>query len=89
LLTSLHWYLVAWDVDKEAWRTFRVDRISPRLPAGPRFTPRALPPDEEIAAHVARGAGQATGQHRAGDRARFSGVRSGPAADSRGGLVAG
>jgi predicted DNA-binding transcriptional regulator YafY len=50
------WYLVAWDTDRGAWRTFRADRIEPRTPAGPRFTPRALPPDREIAAQVARGA---------------------------------
>ncbi|GAB2874557.1 WYL domain-containing protein [Streptomyces deserti] len=31
-----HWYLVA-------WRTFRVDRLTPRSPTGPRFTPRPLP----------------------------------------------
>ncbi|MFJ7589582.1 helix-turn-helix transcriptional regulator [Streptomyces sp. NPDC097617] len=37
------WYLVAWDLDREDWRTFRVDRILPRTPTGPRFTPRALP----------------------------------------------
>ena len=59
------WYLVAWDADREDWRTFRVDRIEPRPPAGPRFTPRALPPDQEIAADVARGAGEATWRYRA------------------------
>lgn len=59
------WYLVAWDADRDAWRTFRVDRIEPRPPAGPRFTPRPLPPDPEIAAQVARGAGQATWRYRA------------------------
>jgi predicted DNA-binding transcriptional regulator YafY len=59
------WYLVAWDTSREAWRTFRVDRIEPRTPAGPRFTPRALPPDREIAAQVARGAGEATWRYRA------------------------
>jgi len=59
------WYLVAWDTDRDAWRTFRVDRIEPRPPAGPRFTPRALPPDPEIAAQVARGAGEATWRYRA------------------------
>ncbi|GAB2459129.1 WYL domain-containing protein [Streptosporangium sandarakinum] len=37
------WYLVAWDLDREDWRTFRADRIVPRLPAGPRFAPRELP----------------------------------------------
>ena len=66
-LVSHHqrWYLVAWDTDRHAWRTFRVDRIEPRTPAGPRFTPRALPPDPEIAAQVARGAAQATWRYRA------------------------
>ncbi|MCP2357187.1 biotin operon repressor [Nonomuraea thailandensis] len=37
------WYLVAWDLDREDWRTFRADRVTPRTPAGPRFTPRELP----------------------------------------------
>jgi predicted DNA-binding transcriptional regulator YafY len=59
------WYLVAWDTGRNAWRTFRVDRIEPQSPAGPRFTPRALPPDREIAAQVARGAGEATWLYRA------------------------
>jgi predicted DNA-binding transcriptional regulator YafY len=36
------WYLVAWDVDREGWRTFRLDRL--RRPATrSRFTPRRLP----------------------------------------------
>lgn len=38
-----HWYLVAWDMDRTDWRTFRVDRLVPRTPTGPRFVPRALP----------------------------------------------
>ena len=59
------WYLVAWDTDRDAWRTFRADRIEPRTPAGPRFTPRLLPPDREIVAQVARGVGEATWQYRA------------------------
>lgn len=37
------WYLVAWDLDCEDWRTFRADRITPRAPNGPRFSPRELP----------------------------------------------
>ncbi|MEU6355812.1 WYL domain-containing protein [Streptomyces sp. NPDC047072] len=37
------WYLVAWDLDRDDWRIFRVDRIRPRTPTGPRFTPRELP----------------------------------------------
>ncbi|WP_176308392.1 helix-turn-helix transcriptional regulator [Micromonospora sp. NBS 11-29] len=46
------WYLVAWDLDRDDWRTFRVDRISPRTPTGPRFTPRELP-GGDVAAFVA------------------------------------
>ncbi|GII96102.1 helix-turn-helix transcriptional regulator [Sinosporangium siamense] len=37
------WYLVAWDLDREDWRTFRAERIRPRSPTGPRFSPRELP----------------------------------------------
>ncbi|GAA1646606.1 WYL domain-containing protein [Nonomuraea maheshkhaliensis] len=37
------WYLIAWDVDRADWRTFRADRITLRTPSGPRFTPRELP----------------------------------------------
>ncbi|MGW0655287.1 helix-turn-helix transcriptional regulator [Streptomyces umbrinus] len=46
------WYLVAWDLDREDWRTFRADRITPRVPTGPRFAPRELP-GGDVAAFVA------------------------------------
>ncbi|MEV0697828.1 WYL domain-containing protein [Saccharopolyspora sp. NPDC050389] len=46
------WYLVAWDLDREDWRTFRADRITLRIPTGPRFTPRELP-GGDVAAFVA------------------------------------
>jgi predicted DNA-binding transcriptional regulator YafY len=59
------WYLVAWDPDRDDWRTFRADRIDLRTPNGPRFTPRDLPPDHEITAQVARGLGEATWRYRA------------------------
>ncbi|WP_052852458.1 helix-turn-helix transcriptional regulator [Streptomyces avicenniae] len=48
-----HWYLVAWDTDRADWRTFRVDRLTPRIPTGPRFSPRDLP-DGDVAAYLAR-----------------------------------
>jgi predicted DNA-binding transcriptional regulator YafY len=51
------WYLVAWDLDRADWRTFRVDRVSPRTPSGPRFRPREAP---EVADYVTRGATIAT-----------------------------
>ncbi|UNZ16233.1 YafY family protein [Streptomyces sp. 891-h] len=38
-----HWYLIAWDLGRADWRTFRVDRLTPRTPTGPRFVPRPLP----------------------------------------------
>lgn len=37
------WYLVAWDLDRDDWRVFRLDRMVPRTPTGPRFVPRRLP----------------------------------------------
>ncbi|WP_415948893.1 helix-turn-helix transcriptional regulator [Streptomyces sp. KLOTTS4A1] len=52
--TERRWYLVAWDVDRADWRTFRADRITPRPPHGPRFAPRT-PPAEDLAAYVSRG----------------------------------
>ncbi|CAM3187027.1 WYL domain-containing protein [Saccharomonospora xinjiangensis] len=44
------WYLLAWDVEKSDWRRFRVDRLTPRVPTGPRFTPRPLPESEAASA---------------------------------------
>jgi predicted DNA-binding transcriptional regulator YafY len=59
------WYLVAYDLDRNDWRTFRVDRMSPpRQPTGPRFTPRALP-QEDLAAYVAGRVSAAAWRHRA------------------------
>ncbi|MFI6036428.1 helix-turn-helix transcriptional regulator [Streptomyces sp. NPDC051315] len=52
--TERRWYLVAWDLDRADWRTFRVDRITPKPPHGPRFTPRT-PPADDLAAYVSRG----------------------------------
>lgn len=59
------WYLFAWDVERDAWRTFRVDRMGLRAPVGPRFAPKPLPPDEVIAEHVSAGIGRATWRFRA------------------------
>ncbi len=48
------WYLVAWDLDRGDWRTFRVDRMHEDLSPGPRFAPRELT-DAEVEALVSRG----------------------------------
>jgi proteasome accessory factor C len=37
-----HWYVAAWDVDSDAERLFRADRVRRAKPAGERFTPRGL-----------------------------------------------
>ncbi|WP_221358923.1 helix-turn-helix transcriptional regulator [Streptomyces beigongshangae] len=37
------WHLVAWDLDRNDWRLFSADRITPRVPTGPRFTSRVVP----------------------------------------------
>jgi predicted DNA-binding transcriptional regulator YafY len=57
------WYLVAWDVERADWRTFRVDRLTLRLPLGQRFSPRPLP-DDDVAAFVARGIAESAWRHR-------------------------
>jgi predicted DNA-binding transcriptional regulator YafY len=43
------WYLVAWDRDREDWRTFRIDRLTKPAPAGGRFAPRELPAPDAAA----------------------------------------
>lgn len=50
--TGRRWYLVARDVDRDAWRTFRVDRVTEPQPTGTRFS-RVSEPD--AAALVAQG----------------------------------
>ncbi|MER5889280.1 YafY family protein [Streptomyces sp. NPDC001941] len=62
--TERRWYLVAWDLEREDWRTFRADRIEPRPPHGPRFAPRT-PPAEDLAAYVSRGVSTAAYAERA------------------------
>jgi predicted DNA-binding transcriptional regulator YafY len=52
--TERRWYLVAWDLDRGDWRTFRADRITPKPPHGPRFAART-PPAEDLAAYVSKG----------------------------------
>jgi predicted DNA-binding transcriptional regulator YafY len=42
------WYLLAWDLDRDDWRIFRVDRMVARTPTGARFQPRVLPDDDAV-----------------------------------------
>lgn len=62
--TGSRWYLVAYDLTRDDWRTFRVDRIEGKATAADRFVPRELP-DEDIAAFVSRSIGSRASTHRA------------------------
>jgi predicted DNA-binding transcriptional regulator YafY len=37
------WYLVAWDAEREDWRTFRLDRLERPAAMGTRFAARTVP----------------------------------------------
>jgi predicted DNA-binding transcriptional regulator YafY len=62
--TGHRWYLVAWDCDRQDWRTFRVDRIAPPLSNDRRFAPRQ-PPARDIARYVARSISSARDRYQA------------------------
>ncbi|MFE9423893.1 helix-turn-helix transcriptional regulator [Kitasatospora sp. NPDC006697] len=51
--TGRRWYLVAFDNDREDWRTFRVDRLADPRPTGVRVPERELPAPD-AAAYVER-----------------------------------
>lgn len=57
------WYLLAWDRDREDWRTFRVDRVA-SVEALHRFRPRPLPA-VDLAAWVAGRLGPQAWRYRA------------------------
>ncbi|MEH1129063.1 helix-turn-helix transcriptional regulator [Micromonospora sp. CPCC 206061] len=62
--TGRRWYLIGWDTDRRDWRTYRVDRMRPRIPTGPRFTPRPAP-DADLASYLTRGVSTAPYRHQA------------------------
>ena len=43
--TGRRWHLLARDVDRDDWRTFRVDRVGDARGTGHRFVPQPDPPD--------------------------------------------
>ncbi|MGO4489421.1 helix-turn-helix transcriptional regulator [Microbacterium sp. 2RAF4] len=53
------WYLLGWDLEVEGWRTFRLDRMLPRTPTGPTFSPRPLPAADAATYLAARAKGSA------------------------------
>lgn len=56
---SGRWYLLAWDPERSDWRTFRVDRITPRAPTRLRFVPRPVPGGDPASFVAARFKGSA------------------------------
>lgn len=55
--TGYRWYLVAWDVGRKDWRTFRVDRIEGKPRTSTRFKPRK-PPEGDFATFVSKSLSQ-------------------------------
>jgi predicted DNA-binding transcriptional regulator YafY len=60
--TGRRWYLAAFDMDRDDWRTFRLDRISKARPTGMRATRRKSPDPVEL---VTRGIAVEVWAHRA------------------------
>ncbi|MBL2742417.1 WYL domain-containing protein, partial [Klebsiella pneumoniae] len=57
------WYLVAYDLTRHDWRSFRLDRLTAPAVDGARFRPRELPADD-AAAFVRAGLDQAPRSYR-------------------------
>jgi predicted DNA-binding transcriptional regulator YafY len=62
--TGYRWYLVAWDIARKDWRTFRIDRIEGKLKTSTRFKPRK-PPEGDFAAYVSKSLSQVPYPYRA------------------------
>lgn len=71
--TGRRWYLVARDRDRDAWRSFRVDRLSAVTASGPCFVP-ADPPD--AVAFVTKGVSTAPYRYQARVRLHISAERA-------------
>jgi predicted DNA-binding transcriptional regulator YafY len=56
------WYLLAYDLDRDDWRSFRVDRMTDVSPRSWRFRPRAAP---DAAAYVQESVASRVYPHRA------------------------
>ncbi|HTT21057.1 MAG TPA: YafY family protein [Candidatus Sulfotelmatobacter sp.] len=55
--TGYRWYLVAWDLGRGDWRTFRMDRIDGKPRTSTRFKPRK-PPEGDFAKFVSKSLSQ-------------------------------
>ncbi|MCO1614586.1 helix-turn-helix transcriptional regulator [Micromonospora tulbaghiae] len=63
LLRRRHWYLVGYDIDRDGWRTFRLDRIRTISTVPGPYRPRAFPfdsIDHWLGSDFGRGGGPST-----------------------------
>ena len=44
----LRWYLLGWDLDREDWRVFRLDRLAGPVRTGDRYAERPLPAESAL-----------------------------------------
>ncbi len=51
------WYLLAWDPERDDWRTYRIDRMTPRMRTRLPFVPRPVPGGDPAAFVSARAKG--------------------------------
>ncbi|HET7399784.1 MAG TPA: YafY family protein [Intrasporangium sp.] len=58
--TGRRWYLLAFDLDRDDWRTFRLDRLTDAAATGWRFAPREAP---DAADYVRRAISQSAYDH--------------------------
>ncbi|MEX2969754.1 helix-turn-helix transcriptional regulator [Streptomyces sp. C184] len=58
-LRAGHWYLVAFDVDRDDWRTFRLDRLTDISPVAGTYQPHKFP-DASIEQWLTTDFGRAT-----------------------------
>jgi predicted DNA-binding transcriptional regulator YafY len=58
------WYLVAWDLDRQDFRTFRVDRVTGKVKTGAPFLARAIP-GGDLSAFVSRAVASNAYAHKA------------------------
>ncbi|MEU5283945.1 transcriptional regulator [Streptomyces sp. CA-278952] len=68
--TGQRWYLVAYDLGREDWRTFRVDRVGEPYATGARFAPRPLPV-EDAGSDGSGAGGEARSDAESGDAAKY------------------
>lgn len=45
---GLRWYLLAWDLERDGWRVFRLDRVTSLDRTTARYAPRPLPADTAV-----------------------------------------